>query len=85
MNAGRRSAAQRGASNTIVAIGHEGATAGTLTDPTGPLIDLADGLDGVDVVIGDHTDFQVIATRPNGMLVTENRSKGIAVHADRPW
>ncbi|HEY5903166.1 MAG TPA: alkaline phosphatase family protein [Anaerolineales bacterium] len=61
----------------IVVIGHDGATAGTLTNPTGPLIDLADQLTGVDAVIGDHTDFQVLTTRPNGILVTENRSKGI--------
>jgi 2',3'-cyclic-nucleotide 2'-phosphodiesterase (5'-nucleotidase family) len=27
--------------------------------------------------MGDHTDFQVLATRPNGTLVVENRSKGI--------
>jgi 2',3'-cyclic-nucleotide 2'-phosphodiesterase (5'-nucleotidase family) len=58
-------------------MGHDGATAGTLTDPTGPIIDLADNLRHVDVVIGDHTDFQVISTRPNGVLVVENRSKGI--------
>jgi len=63
--------------NTIVAIGHLGATAGTLTDPTGPLIDLADAVTNVDAVIGDHTDIQVVATRPNGVLVTENRSKGL--------
>jgi len=63
--------------NTIVAIGHLGATAGTLTNPTGPLIDLADNVQNVDAVIGDHTDFQVVSTRPNGILVTENRSKGI--------
>lgn len=62
---------------TIVVIGHDGATAGTLTNPTGPLIDLADQLTGVDAVVGDHTDFQVLATRPNGILVVENRSKGI--------
>jgi 2',3'-cyclic-nucleotide 2'-phosphodiesterase (5'-nucleotidase family) len=61
----------------IVVMGHDGATAGTLTTPTGPLIDLADQLTGVDVVIGDHTDFQVLSTRPNGVLVVENRSKGI--------
>ena len=29
------------------------------------------------LVIGDHTDQQVLATRPNGLLVTENRSKGL--------
>ena len=62
---------------TIIVIGHDGATAGTLTNPTGPLIDLADQLTGVDALIGDHTDFQVLTTRPNGILVVENRSKGI--------
>jgi 2',3'-cyclic-nucleotide 2'-phosphodiesterase (5'-nucleotidase family) len=61
----------------IIAIGHLGATNGTLTDPTGPLLDLADGVTNVDAVIGDHTDFQVVTTRSNGVLVTENRSKGI--------
>jgi 2',3'-cyclic-nucleotide 2'-phosphodiesterase (5'-nucleotidase family) len=63
--------------DAIVAIGHLGATAGTLTSPTGPLLDLADGVTNVDAVIGDHTDFQVLTTRSNGVLVTENRSKGI--------
>ena len=63
--------------NTIVAIGHLGATAGTLTNPTGPLPDLADNVTNVDAVIGDHTDFQVVSTRSNGVLVTENRSKGV--------
>ncbi len=62
---------------TIIVIGHDGATAGTMTAPTGPLVDLADALTGVDAVIGDHTDFQVIAFRPNGTLVVENRSRGI--------
>jgi 2',3'-cyclic-nucleotide 2'-phosphodiesterase (5'-nucleotidase family)/predicted AlkP superfamily phosphohydrolase/phosphomutase len=61
----------------VVAIGHLGATAGSLTAPTGPLIDLADGSQDVDAVIGDHTDFQVLTTRPNGVLVVENRSKGL--------
>jgi 2',3'-cyclic-nucleotide 2'-phosphodiesterase (5'-nucleotidase family)/predicted AlkP superfamily phosphohydrolase/phosphomutase len=67
----------QGQTDVIVVMGHDGATAGTLTDPTGPLITLADALTGVDAVIGDHTDIQVLATRPNGVLVTENRSKGI--------
>src|SRR4029453_5423382 len=30
-----------------------------------------------DVVMGDHNDVQVLATRDNGVLVTENRGKGI--------
>ena len=62
---------------TIIVIGHDGATAGTLTNPTGPLMDLADQLTGVDAVIGDHTNFQVLAFRPNGTLVVENLSKGV--------
>lgn len=61
----------------IIALGHLGATGGTLTNPTGPLADFADDLVNVDAVIGDHTDVQVISTRPNGVLVTENRSRGI--------
>jgi 2',3'-cyclic-nucleotide 2'-phosphodiesterase (5'-nucleotidase family) len=67
----------KGKVNAVIAIGHEGATAGTLTSPTGPLVDLADNLVGVDAVLGDHTNFQVISTRPNGTLVTENLSKGV--------
>ncbi|HEU5212125.1 MAG TPA: 5'-nucleotidase C-terminal domain-containing protein [Gaiellaceae bacterium] len=63
--------------DAIVAIGHLGATDGTLSNPTGPLLDLADNVANVDAVIGDHTDFQVLTQRPNGVLVTENRSKGI--------
>ena len=46
-------------------------------DPTGPIVDLADTLTGVDAVLGDHTDFQVVSHRSNGVLLTENRSKGI--------
>jgi 2',3'-cyclic-nucleotide 2'-phosphodiesterase (5'-nucleotidase family) len=60
----------------VIALGHEGATAGTVTAPTGPLVDLADSLFGVNAVLGDHTDFLVIATRPNGVLLSESRSKG---------
>jgi 2',3'-cyclic-nucleotide 2'-phosphodiesterase (5'-nucleotidase family) len=69
---------------TIIAIGHLGATAGTPTAPTGPLIDLADNVTNVDAVIGDHTDFQVLTTRPNGVLVTENRSKATRATSARP-
>ena len=61
----------------MVAFGHLGATAGTLTTPVGPLVDLADNVTNVDAVLGDHTNFQVLATRPNGVLVTENLSKGV--------
>lgn len=60
----------------IIAIGHEGATAGTISDPTGPIVDIADSLTAVDAVLGDHNDLQVISRRPNKIL-TENRAKGI--------
>jgi 2',3'-cyclic-nucleotide 2'-phosphodiesterase (5'-nucleotidase family) len=63
--------------DVVVALGHEGATAGTLTAPTGPLIDLANTLKGVDAVIGDHTGFQVVTESTRGALVTANRSKGV--------
>jgi 2',3'-cyclic-nucleotide 2'-phosphodiesterase (5'-nucleotidase family)/predicted AlkP superfamily phosphohydrolase/phosphomutase len=63
--------------DTIIGLGHEGATAGTVTNPTGPLVDIADQSVGFDAIIGDHNDLQVNATRPNGVLVTENRGKGI--------
>ena len=63
--------------SSVVAMGHMGATGGDINAPTGPLIEVADRLTGVDVVLGDHTDFQVSAVRPNGVLVTENRSKGV--------
>jgi len=68
----------KGKVNAIIALGHEGATAGDFNNPTGPLITLADGLGGViDTILGDHTDFQTISLRPNGVLAVENRSKGI--------
>lgn len=61
----------------VVAMGHMGALSGTLTEPAGPVVDVADAVQGVDILIGDHTDVQVSAVRPNGVLLTENRSKGV--------
>jgi len=61
----------------VIAIGHEGATAGDFNNPTGELIDVADAVVGVDAVLGDHSNFQTISYRSNGVLVTENLSKGI--------
>jgi 2',3'-cyclic-nucleotide 2'-phosphodiesterase (5'-nucleotidase family) len=72
---------QRGA-DAVVAMGHIGVT-GIDGDgnPTGPLINVAKKLRRVDVLIGDHTNFQV-NTRVTGadgrsILVVENLSKGV--------
>ena len=70
-------ALRRKGAKVVVVMGHDGATAGTLTEPTGPIVDLADQLKDVDALIGDHTNFQVLTTRPNGLLVVENLSKGV--------
>jgi 2',3'-cyclic-nucleotide 2'-phosphodiesterase (5'-nucleotidase family) len=67
---------QEGA-EVVIAMGHMGATGGTIIAPTGPVVDVAEQLTGVDVVVGDHTDFQVSSVLPNGVLLVENRSKGV--------
>ena len=71
----------------LVAVGHMGATAGTTTRPSGPLVDLASRISppgtvgsrrhGLAALMGDHTDFQVLTLGHHNMLVTENRSKGL--------
>src|SRR5262249_40262181 len=70
-------AAIRGRVDAVLALGHEGATAGTVDNPSGPLIDIADNVTNVDALIGDHNDLQVDSLRSKGVLVTENRGKGI--------
>jgi 2',3'-cyclic-nucleotide 2'-phosphodiesterase (5'-nucleotidase family) len=67
---------QEGA-EVVIALGHMGATGGAITAPTGPVVDVAKQLTGVDVVVADHTDFQVSAVLPTGVLLVENRSKGV--------
>jgi 5'-nucleotidase len=62
--------------NVVVALAHMGATGKDAAgNPSGPLIEFAKGLEGVDVVLGDHTDT-LVNTRVNRTLVVENRSKG---------
>jgi 2',3'-cyclic-nucleotide 2'-phosphodiesterase (5'-nucleotidase family)/predicted AlkP superfamily phosphohydrolase/phosphomutase len=60
----------------IVVLAHEGATAGTLSDPTGPIVDITDQSVGVTTVMGDHSSMQVISLRPNGTLLTQNPGRG---------
>lgn len=60
----------------VVALVHMGATAKDVAGvPSGPGIDFASGLTGVDVVVADHTDITVNG-RFGDALVVENRSKG---------
>lgn len=69
--------------DAVVAFGHMGAS--PCADAygrgcSGPLLDLAGQLSGVDVLAGDHTGVQVNMTTTDAdgspILVTENRSKG---------
>jgi len=68
--------------NAVLAVGHLGASGGTVTSPTlvpagtSPLMDFANGLNGVDAVIGGHTHNQYITSAPNGVLVVENMNYG---------
>ena len=62
----------------ILAIGHEGATAGTVTDPTGPLVDIADALTRRRRRHGrPQRPAGHLETRQR-LLLTENRARGSA-------
>jgi 5'-nucleotidase len=82
-NAAAHEAKKNGAEVVVVLV-HMGATGVDASGaPVGPLIDFAKGLEGADVVVGDHTDIQVgltmgkVSGGPAGLLVVENRSKGV--------
>ena len=61
----------------FVLLVHMGATGkGADGRPTGPLMDLANQLQGFDVILGDHTNVQV-NEMVNGALVVENKSSGV--------
>lgn len=68
--------------NTIVALVHYGAEGVGDSGATGPLIDLASRLQGIDVLIGDHTNLQVDQSVQGAdgkaVWVVENFSKGIS-------
>ena len=73
-NAARDAAEDEGAT-VFVLLAHMGATGGDSDNPTGPLVDLANGVSGFDVIVGDHTDF-LVGKVINGALVVENQSRG---------
>ncbi len=72
-----KDAAQAAGAQIFVALVHQGATlCDTVTQTcSGPLIDIAKGLNGFHIVFGDHTDIQVNEVI-NGAYVVENKSKG---------
>jgi len=70
-NSARAAAAAEGA-EVFVLLAHMGVTG---AGPSGPLIDLANGVSGFDVIVGDHTDEEFSGVI-NGAMVVENQSKG---------
>ncbi len=74
-NAAAKAARAAGAS-LVVALAHFGAEAVDPTGtPSGPIVDLANAVSGVDVWVADDTDFKVNATVA-GALVVQNRKRG---------
>jgi 5'-nucleotidase len=72
-----RTAMRKAGALFYIAITHKGVT-GFHPDgsPMGPLIDFAKGVEGYDLIIGDHTDVQWAGVIGDA-LVQENRSKGV--------
>ncbi len=68
--------ARAAGANVVVALVHMGGlTKDASGTAAGPLIEFAKGIEGIDVVLGDHTDF-VVNTKIGDALVVENRSYG---------
>lgn len=72
-----KNAAQAAGAKVFIALVHHGATlCDTMTQKcSGPLIDIAKGLTGFNIIFGDHTDIEVNEVI-NGAHVVENKSKG---------
>ncbi len=79
----RAEVARDAGADIVIVITHKGLR-GFDTDgqPFGELIDLANAVEGVDVIFGDHTDIQYTGTH-NGVLVVEARSKGVSYSRTR--
>ena len=71
-----RRAAKRDGAHVFVLIAHMGVTSFDGDgNPQGPLVDLANGVKGFDLIVGDHTNVEFGGVI-NNMPVVENRSKG---------
>jgi 2',3'-cyclic-nucleotide 2'-phosphodiesterase (5'-nucleotidase family) len=69
--------ARNAGADLVLVITHKGVRGFTDGQPFGELIDLANEVEGVDVILGDHTDIQYSGIH-NGVLVAEARSKGLS-------
>jgi 2',3'-cyclic-nucleotide 2'-phosphodiesterase (5'-nucleotidase family) len=79
----RAETARDAGADIVVVITHKGVRGfDTTGQPFGELIDLANAVEGVDVIFGDHTDIQYTGTH-NGVLVVEARSKGVSYSRTR--
>lgn len=67
---------RRAGADVVAVITHKGIRGFEDGSPFGELIDFAEAVEGVDVVIGDHTDFEYAGIH-GGALVVENKSKGV--------
>ena len=71
-----REAAARDGAKVFIVITHKGITGTDAAgNPSGPLVDFANAVEGFHVIFGDHTDAEFEAVI-NGQLVVENRSRG---------
>lgn len=69
-------AARDAGASVVVALVHAGADkVDGIGTPTGPIVDLAKAVSGVDVWVADHTDIKVNAT-VNNALVVQNKKRG---------
>lgn len=66
--------ARRGV-DVFILVTHNGVRSIVDGVPQGELIDLAESLEGFDLILGDHTDFRYEGIH-NGALVTETQSRG---------
>ena len=74
----RAEIARKAGAALVIGITHQGMTGRNAAgEATGPLRDFASAVDGYDVILGDHTDFQFQGVI-DGTLVVENRSKGVS-------
>ncbi len=79
-NKAARKARTKGRADVVIILTHKGIR-GLNADGSafGELIDFADGVDPqlIDVIAGDHTDFQYSGVHQGSILAVENRSKGL--------